>query len=201
MSRFFTTEAPKGRRTAVLAVLALGCVLLMAGIASGGEPVVASEDQVKAAYLVNFLLFITPTQTVARETCTIAILGKDPFGDSFRSVEGLRISEGGRRLFILRVSHYDESVADTLRDCDLVFVTASERRKTKDILAKLKGVPTVTVSDNEGFIEAGGMLRLVLIGSRVRWEMNQASIKAAGLAASSQLYRNAVRVMDELTGQ
>lgn len=201
MILFLTTECPKGRRTALLAMLALGGALSIAGIARSGEHAVANEDQVKAAYLVNFLLFIAPTQTVARETCTIAILGKDPFGDSFRSVEGLRISEGGRRLFVLRISQYDEKVAATLRDCDLVFVTASERRKTKDILAKLRGFPIVTVSDNEGFIETGGMLRLVLIGSRVRWEMNQAPLKAAGLTASAQLYRNAVRVIDELTGQ
>jgi len=51
----------------------------------------------------------------------------------------------------------------------------------------LRGV--LTVSDIEGFAEAGGCIGLVTEDERVRFDINQASLQRDSLRASSQLLR------------
>lgn len=186
-----------GRRgTWRLATLALIGSILLAGSTRGDEPIAPSENQVIASYLINFLMFIAPDQPAARQTYTLAIVGTDPFGTSFDSAESQPLDKSGRKLLVVRFRTYDETAAQKLRDCDLVFITTSEQRHTKDILTKLNGAPTITVSDNQGFLEAGGMVRILLQDNKIRWEINTATLKAAGLSASAQLCRNAARVLD-----
>jgi len=43
-------------------------------------------------------------------------------------------------------------------------------------------------------MDAGGMVELVVVGDRVRWEINKPAVEVGGLVASSQLYRSALRV-------
>lgn len=180
-----------------------GCAAVVAAVAglcaahSGAvlaEPQPASEYAVKAAYLVNFLMFVerqgpaAPTGVTER---VIAVVGSDPFGGSFREVE-----EGGagRKVRVVRFPKFDRAAAASLRQCDLVFVSSSEQKRVGAIVESLQGLPVLTVSEADGFLEVGGMIRLVVVGNRVRWEINQAAIAGSGLAASSQLLRNALKV-------
>ena len=184
-----------GRGGALAAAVLLLCVVVPAF----GEPLAAGEYEVKAAYLVNFLLFVKPVATgsqTGRTEQVIGILGADPFGDSFKEVEGRVIDEGGRKLRIVRFGAYDHAHDRAMRKLDLLFVAASERRHLGPILTALVGVPVLTGSEVDGFAEAGGMFRLLLTGSRVRWEMNRAAIAACGLTPSAQLCRTALRVID-----
>jgi hypothetical protein len=175
----------------------LAAVLLAAPVRAFGQTVAAGEYEVKAAYLVNFLLFVKPTAVesqTGRSERVIGIVGADPFGASFKEVEGCAIGEDGRKLRIVRFPTYERTHVPALRRLDLLFVAASERRQLPPILAALSGAPVVTVSELDGFIEAGGMFRLLLVGSHVRWEMNRAAIGAGGLTPSAQLCRTALRV-------
>lgn len=175
------------------AVLAFGIVQP----AVRSEPVVAAEYAVKAAYLVNFLLFVERHD--ARDVTSgtdrvIGIVGDDPFGNNFREVENRAVGNDGRKLRIIRLARFDKGNAAVLRLCDLVFIADSERKRIDEIIEASRGAPVLTVSEVDGFTEAGGMIRLVLVGNKIRWEINKAAVKACGIDLSAQLYRNATRV-------
>ena len=74
-------------------------------------------------------------------------------------------------------------------DCHLVFVADSEERRVGPILRGLAAHGVLTVSDIDGFAEAGGGIGLVVEDSRVRFDINQAALLRDGLRASSQLLR------------
>ncbi len=179
----------------------------------------ATEYQIKAIYLYNFLLFTEwpPREEPGKEhktensepplneknkddapqqqgTITIGILGRDPFGDSFAKVEGKVIKSHNKKLIIKRFGTYNENL--DLTQCDLLFVCLSEKNKLKQILPSLKRVPILTVAGSPGFLEKGIMINFVTKEKKVRWEINQAPIKLAQLKLSSQLFRNAVRVVE-----
>ena len=51
------------------------------------------------------------------------------------------------------------------------------------------GCSVLTVSDIDGFADAGGMIQLVREGGRVRFEVNLDSVRGADLTMSSKLLR------------
>ncbi len=171
-------------------------VSLMMGPGVAGD-LEATEYQLKAACLYTFLRFVHPTSTSespTRTTATIGILGTDPFGDHFREVEGRRLDAGDRTLTVKRLGPYHRGI--DLGQCDVLFICASEAERVPAILDDIRRIPVLTVSETSRFLDQGGMINLVIDGSRIRWEVNRGSAHEAGLSFSSQLLRTAVRVIE-----
>ena len=167
----------------------------------------ATEYEIKAVYVYNYLLFTEwpPSDAVEQDkdssdsnandkTITIGILGEDPFGDSFSEVEDKVIKEINKKLVIKRLGDYSEEV--DLKECDLLFICSTEKKNLKAILNRIKGEPILTVGDMKNFLETGGMINLLKVGSKVRWEINHTRVKESGLRLNSQLLRAAVRVIE-----
>ena len=172
----------------------------------------AAEYQIKAVYLYNFILFVDwPNEQASKndtadtkssnrqsqdsnDTITIGIIGKDLFGDAFEKIEGKLIKAKNKRLIIKRFGQYRKEL--NLKQCQLLFISPSERKNREKILKQLDGSPTLTVADRKGFLEAGGMINLVRVRKKIRWEINQTPVKKAEIRLSSQLLRNAVRVVE-----
>jgi hypothetical protein len=158
----------------------------------------ASEYKIKAVYLYNFILFVEwpkPAEDAKeKKEFILGIIGKDPFGKSFREVENRIIKPKGKKLVIKRLSAYHKKI--DLEKCDMLFICRSERHNINKILSRLKGRPVLTTADTKGFLEKGGMINLLKRGKYVKWEINQKPAKGAGLRISSQLLRTAIRVVN-----
>ncbi len=167
---------------------------------SAGENKARGEYEIKASYLYKFLFFAKWPEDKQEDTfplkntITIGILGKDPFGSYFSEVKGTLIMPGKKKLIIERYGAYKKGV--NLKQCDLLFISLSERKNIDKIIVGLKAHPVFTVADFEGFLTAGGMIKFVWQGKKIRWEINHASIKISGLSLSSMLYQSAVKVVN-----
>ena len=71
--------------------------------------------------------------------------------------------------------------------CSVLFVSASEGHRLAEVLDQLRGRPILTVSDADGFAEAGGMIGLFIEDSRVRFAINLGAAESAHLTISSRL--------------
>ena len=78
--------------------------------------------------------------------------------------------------------------------CRIVFISSSEESHLKEVLAALDKTSVLTVSDIPGFSQRGGMIGFILDGDRVRFDVNLASAKEAGLTLSSELLKVATNV-------
>jgi hypothetical protein len=154
-------------------------------------PAPHTEYQVKAAFLLNFTKFVTWPAGCFPETTApivIGILGDNPFGDELaRSVAGQRVQ--GRPILI----EQGRSPA-ALAHCHLLFISGSERSRLKQHLAALREAHSaaLTVSDVDGFLAAGGMIRFVVEQNKVRFEINAENAAAAEVSISSKLLSLAV---------
>ena len=142
------------------------------------------EYKVKAAFLYSFTKFVEwPNNGVrnGRVNFALGILGDDPFGRSIHEVVKGKTYNG--HPIGINKSHELED----LRNCHILFISATENERMGQHLGALKGMPTLTVSDTEGFARQGGMIRLFLENSRVRFAVNRQAIERAGLTVSSKL--------------
>jgi YfiR/HmsC-like len=149
-----------------------------------------TEYQIKAAFIYNFARFVDwPTQAFADATSpmTIGVLGENVFGDNLQQAIHGKMVKGHP----LQFKQFD-SVSDAT-NCQVLFISASEKSHLSRILARLRGTCVLTVSENtDNFIGDGGMINLKIVDQKVRFEINNDAAKKAGLTISSKLLSLAV---------
>jgi YfiR/HmsC-like len=144
----------------------------------------SKEYQIKAAFLFNFIQFVQWPPTVfknADDPFRIGVLGQDPFNAALEdTVQGETISN--HKIIVEHAMQVDD-----LKNCELVFISKSEKKHVPEILSALDDKPILTVSEIEGFAERGGGINFYLEGKKVRFEVNPDAAQHDGLKMSSQL--------------
>ena len=171
-------------------ILLLGVVLSF--LAVGTQAQTATEYQVKAAFLFNYTKFIEwPPNSFsdASAPLRICVFGRDPFGEELRNITKGKIVNG-RKLEVDQVADLGQA-----RKCQILFIASSEKTPTKLTLEGLRGASVLTVGDNKGFAELGGMINFVLENDRVQFEVNHKAAQQAGLKVSSKLLNLAKHVI------
>jgi hypothetical protein len=169
-----------------LRLIAVGWLLACGVGASGTLLAAATPAQVEAVFLFNFTQFVEwPPQAFAdpASPIIIGVLGSDPFGATLDEVVRGEVVNG-RPLVVHRAQRVEE-----LKDCQILFLSRSERAHLAPVLATLKGRNVLTVSDLGEFANEGGMICFVLVDNKVRLRVNLEATKAAGLTLSSKLLR------------
>jgi len=164
---------------------------LLAWLAAAASPWAqprVSDREVKAVFLFNFAQFVEWPQSAfegPRSPIVIGILGEDPFSRTLDEiVAGETVRQ--RQLVVARYRRVEE-----IETCHILFVSPSETQRYEPILAALRGRPTLTVGETDGFATRGGMVRFVNERNRIGLQINLAAARAAGLTISSNLLRPA----------
>lgn len=150
-----------------------------------------TEYQVKAAFIYNFARFVDwPTQafTSATSPMVIGVLGENVFGNNIEQIISGRSIQGHP----LEFKEFS-SVTDAT-NCQVIFISDSEKYHLSKILGRLRDTNILTVSQMDNFTDNGGMIRLLIVEDKVRFEINNTAAKKAGLAISSKLLSLAVKV-------
>ncbi len=150
-----------------------------------GHARVPEEYRLKAAFLYNFIKFVEwPSGAFADPTSpmVVCVLAGDQFFEAIRSLEGKTVDQ--RMLTIRRMAR-----AEDAGQCHVLFIDSSERDRAGRMLESVGNRAVLTVSDMEGFVRSGGMIGLIESGNRIRFEINVAGARFAGLKISSKLLR------------
>jgi hypothetical protein len=159
-------------------------VLMTVGSLAGLRADIAPEYRAKAAFIYKFATYIRwpPDPAAVSRPFVIGILGDDPFGPALPEVLRNQAVHGRA----VRIRELNE-VEDAL-ECDVVFISASERAHLPRIFAVLRDAPVLTVGDMDQFAERGGVIGLTTTEDRhIRFDINKAALDQSGLRASSQL--------------
>lgn len=164
---------------ALSAVLGLGAWRLCAQV--------VNEYEVKAAFLCKFASFVdwpdgTPAATGSRRC--IGLAGDDPFGPVLD------------QLALGKFAVHRFQPGQVSGECQIVFVAASERKRLRALLDRLRGEAVLTVSDMPGFCEQGGMIDLEVADHRIALRINPEAAGRARLQVSSRLLSVARIVRD-----
>jgi hypothetical protein len=167
--------------------LAAGLALLGAHPAAA-QTVRASASEVQAVFLFNFAQFVEwPAEAFAdpKAPLVIGILGQDPFSSFLdETVRGETVR--GRPFRVDRYRRLEE-----VKDCQILFISRSETKRLKEIVAALKDRPILTVSNADDLDRPGGIIRFILDQSRIRLSVDLEAAQAAKLTFSSKLLRSA----------
>lgn len=151
----------------------------------GGVPAAAQSDTleyaVKAAYLYKFTPFVDwPATAFAGPSSPfyVCILGADPFGSTLdQALDGHSVGE--HPIKVRRIQSPDQA-----GECHILYVGAARSRTVDATLAKLRGAPVLTVSEQGG---AGEIVQFVIKDGHVRFTIDAAAAAANHVTISAKL--------------
>jgi hypothetical protein len=158
--------------------------LLLAPAASAAAAPASLEYPVKAALLLSFAKFVEwPAGSAQADSDSVAlcVLGTDPFGPLLDSTVVGRTA-GGRPVTVRRANRVEE-----MEGCHIAFVASGPAERMRGALASLGSQPVVTVGESARFGEQGGVISLVVEENVVRFDVNLAAARQAGVQLSSKL--------------
>ena len=158
-------------------------------VAVSTQPARAQRDEVgeyelKAAILYNLSRFVEwpPSAYADSQAPTVlCVLGQDPFGDSLEML-GQKRDASGRTVSIRRLKN-----EDGIRECQMLYISTSQRKVLSQILSRLKGLSVLTVGEMSHFAVQGGIIQFTLEDKQVRFEINLDAASRTALKISSRL--------------
>jgi hypothetical protein len=166
------------------------CLLTGMGLCIDVHAGTVGEYTIKSALILNFARFTDwPPEAFANspDTLHICIVGDDAVVDAFAGIKGKRVGE--RHLAVRKVRSTRE-----LQDCHLLFVSGSNRGRLPQIFAAVKGKPILTIGEMADFAKLGGIINLVKVERKIRFEVNLDAARRAGLKISSRILKLATLV-------
>lgn len=196
---------------AALAFAAPGTPTPARAPAQRAAPATPGENEVEAAYLVNFLRYTQWPQSSfdsATSPYVVSVVGDENAYQAVRAVAAAAGNVEGRAIDVRWLpdargsraapfdSPQDQAARARLRGSHLVFFHRSAGRVLPQVITDLGHLPVLTVSDTDDFTLAGGMLGLVRLDRRIVFEANPGAIRNSSLLVSAKvlkLARPAVR--------
>jgi len=172
-------------------------VLMCVGVvhAAPGVPSLPTSPEylIKAAYLLNFAMFIEwprdafPT---ASSPITIGVVGSDPFGQTLDlTVDKRRIDN--RRIVVKRLQWGQD-----FRQCHILFIGSAESARIGELTSRVAGQPVLIVGEATDLAKRGATINFKIEDDKVRFEVNVDAAKRARLTISSKVLRLA-RIVKE----
>ena len=176
---------PLPNRTA----LGIGLALLAIHLVALNLPALgqqnATEDQVKAAYLLNFAKQAEWSRQALPDGSSPLVIGVSGGEQEFLDV--LKTVVAGKNIGPHSVAIKAVSSEEEMKSCQIVFFRASERKHTAAAVETLARAGVLLVGEEESFLRQGGMINLVRDHGTIRFEINSDALDRSEIHFSSKI--------------
>lgn len=166
-----------------LAALLL-CLALASGVHAQGDPSADRLTQFKAVFLYNFAGYVTWPEGRRDGPLVVEIAGSSDVEPLLRDIAAKR--KAGDRTMEVRVA------ADSARigPCHLLYIPAGGSDRLQALVDMAKGKSVLSVADVPGAaLRSEAAISFVVVGGKLKFEINRQMLADAGLRASSHLLR------------
>ncbi len=178
-------QLARGLAPLLVILCAALCGIAASGPVYGEESFAEREAKIKAAYLYQFIRYVTWPDSAfesTKEPLKIGIVGNDQVNIYIKQIAAQR-DAGNRPLAYLPVTTIEQA-----RECQILFLPNSVPVDTaRQILNAVNGRPTLVVSEFDPSILPGGVITFVIVGNNVRLQLSIKTATAHDLKISSQL--------------
>jgi hypothetical protein len=151
-----------------------------------------SEYEAKSAFLLKITNFIDWPESVNKQMpdFTILVLGEDPIEKILTSkLKGPEIKIKNKKVIIRRILSIQE-----INNCQILFISSSEKYELNKILKAVKKLPILTIGDTDGFAERGVMINM-FVEESLNFKANKKIADESGIYISSKLLVHAKKVI------
>jgi len=177
----FTAFQKRTERRQSPAGVGILIMLLLSFFAGAAFGLQAEEYQIKSAYLEKITRFVQWPEKAEKSFFIIGIAGVSPFnGILERDYRNRQIK--GKPVRVVNIAS-----AEAIKDCDLLFISASAQERLDKYIRAAERFHVLTVGDTPGLAEKGVHINFYTERQKVRFAINPDAMKRAGLNAGSLL--------------
>jgi hypothetical protein len=161
----------------------LAMVLCFTGITQ----VHAQQDyRFHSVFMYNFTKYIQWPSSTQSGDFVIGVLGSSPIlGELEKMAENKTV--GAQKIVIKKFKSVGEISA-----CQMLFIPSADSRDFDSALEKVKGKPTLILTEKNGLGQKGSGINFVLVDGKWKFELNENATQDAGLKVSKELSRLAI---------
>ncbi len=141
--------------------------------------------QIKAAYIYNFLQFITfeKVKNGGDPHVDVCVLDKNNrFVSALTHISGQHTPQGK-----INVIQLHENMGDRVSSCNVLYLAGADKRFIRDVLSRVDTSQIVTIGESHTFIPYGGFIELFIEDDSVRFRINKNLAGQTRFKVSSQL--------------
>jgi hypothetical protein len=175
--------------------LALAMLALVLPLPCCCAEIPGSNDDIRAAVLFHLTQFVDWPERDESSPYRICVAGSAPTSVALeRLIEGKSVKSHRMRV---------QQIAGPLeaRGCQIVFISMCARPRLQQYMTSLRDSGVLTVGEQPGFVDLGGMIQLSLQAQRVGLVVNLETIQRSHLTVSSKLLRLGHRPDEKVTVQ
>jgi hypothetical protein len=168
----------------VVAITLCWCVAGRVQSSVAADTQALTEAQVKALCLLNFAKYVEwPANVFADANAPIIIgcVGEGKVAESLKSDAGGKII-GGRKVSVVIFADDDDC-----EKCNVLFISASEKRRQAELIKQVMTQPVLTVGESDTFLHDGGAINLIRKDGKIRFTVDTGAAETAHLKISSKL--------------
>jgi hypothetical protein len=165
----------------------LVCVFAMVFFAvSNGQE--RPNHEIHAAMLYNFIKYVQWPNEGEAGTFVVGVMGEDDVYNTLKTWYDGK-PKGAKKYSVKKITSPSEAA-----NCQVVYLGKSKSRDFDDIKGNISGKSVLTVTDGNGLGQKGSCINFKVIGGKLKFELNQASVDASSLKISSQLASMAIMI-------
>lgn len=160
--------------------------------AQAQEEARAAEVRIKAAFLYKFCDYVEwPPAAFARPDSpfVIGVLAADAIADELARVVEQRTIHG-RAVSVRKLKR-----GAPLAGLQMLFVGGADGTRLAELIAAVKGQPTLVVTESEGVHAPGSMINFILVDDKVRFDIAPQPAESGNLRISARLLAVARKVL------
>jgi TonB family protein len=150
-----------------------------------GQQSNATEDQVKAAYLLSFAKLAQWPQTALPDGSSPLVIGVSGGDEDFLGV--LRALAAGKFVGTHPLKVKSVGSAEEMKSCHIVFFRAPERKRTHAPIDGIEPRGVLFMGEDESFLRQGGMINLVRDHGSVQFEVNADALDRSEIHFSAKI--------------
>lgn len=149
----------------------------------------ASEAQLKTLYMFNFARFVQWPETKNNlKTFQFCTYPQNPLGDTFHQLQQRTIKD--KPVQIKELKSVNE-----IKYCHAVFIGLDPGADLKKVAVIAKKHHVLTISDQNEFVNKGGMIQMFIEKGKIRFNINFDTSQGASLQIDSKLLKLASDVI------
>lgn len=161
--------------------------LLMALVSAPGI-LKAQQYQYHKIYIYNFTKYIQWPANKQSGDFVIGVYGKSQMQNELNEMAATR-SVGGQKIIVKEINAPSDALG-----CHVLFIPQGKSEVLDDVQSKLAGSATLVITEKPGMAKQGSAINFVIVGGKLKYELNKASIDKAGLKVMPDLIKLAILV-------
>ena len=148
-------------------ILAFICILAFITVSNGQE---RPNHEIHAAMLYNFIKYVQWPNESEAGTFVVGVMGEDDVYNTLKAWYDGK-PKGSKKYSIKKITSASEAAT-----CQVVYLGKSKSREFEDIKGSISGKSVLTITDGNGLGEKGSCINFKVVGGKLKFELNQASV-------------------------